>query len=370
MCPAATKCWASSRWLRPEPPPVVDETNSTRTVTNLEGETGSGVRPETLPLPPLCALRGPVRSALVADAGERARAATSVVASTIAGAAARLRPGAASRAPWERSVLDDVAMRRPWNLVVKAARVRARTRLQFRPLDEGVTVLVVSWNTREVLADVLQAIRCLSPSDTRVLVVDNASTDGSREMLRAWSGVETMLLPANVGHGVALDLGVCRVRTRVTVTLDSDAIPLRDDWLTPVVDPIRSGRAVLAGSRSRREFVHPMYLAADTEAFVQRALSFQVHVEPGLDPSEVRWGVNAWDTAELMSRGLAPDEVVLIDRTENAAEGLPGMTAGGVVYHHGGMSRSADGGLTAEAVAGWRAACTALGIALDDVEHR
>lgn len=286
----------------------------------------------------------------------------------MADAAARLRPGAASRPPWERSVLDDVATRRPWNLVVKAARIRARTRLRFRSLDDGVTVLIVSWNTREVLADVLRAIRRSSPSDIRILVVDNASTDGSREVLRTWSGIETMLLPANVGHGVALDLGLCRVRTRVTVTLDSDAIPLRSQWLTPAVDPVRSGRAVLAGVRSRRGFAHPMYLAVDTEAFVRQGLSFQVHVQPDLEPSEVRWGENAWDTAELMTPRLAPHEVVLIDRTENAADGLPGMTAGGVVYHHGGMSRATDGGLTAEAVAGWRAACQALGVELGEID--
>lgn len=315
-------------------------------------------------MPTAALLVRPIRSPLVADAVERVRVATRALASTFADITLRIRPGATSRPPWERSLLDDIAARRPWNVVVKAARVRARIRLRLRPLDDGVTVLIVSWNTREVLADVLRTIQRLSPPGTRVLVVDNASTDGSREMLRSWSGIETLLLPANAGHGVALDLGLCVARTRVTVTLDSDAIPLRTDWLAPAVDPVRSRRAVLAGSRSRRGFAHPMYLAVDTEAFLRRGLSFQVHAEPAVDPAQVRWGENAWDTAELMTSRVDPHEVVLIDRTENAAEGLPGMTAGGVVYHHGGMSRAAGGGLTAEAVAGWRAGCQALGVDL------
>ena len=41
------------------------------------------------------------------------------------------------------------------------------------------------------------------------------------------------------------------------------------------------------------------------------------------------------------------------------------MTAGGVVYHHGGVSRATDGAVTAEALEGWRTACRALGV---DVE--
>jgi hypothetical protein len=278
--------------------------------------------------------------------------------------ASRLRPDAAARPPWERSVLDDIAMRRPWNIAVKVARARARLRLRVRGLEQGVTVVIVSWNTRDVLADVLRAVRQLSPADTRILVVDNASTDGTRAMLEGWPGIRTMRLPGNAGHGVALDLALCSVRTRVAVTLDSDAIPLQTGWLAPAVGPIRSGSAVLAGLRARRDFVHPVYLAIDTAAFLRRRLSFQVHVQPGVRGDAVQWGKNAWDTAELLTPRLARDEVVLIDRTDNPAPDLPGMTTGGVVYHHGGMSRASDGGLTEGSLEGWRSACRALGIEL------
>lgn len=279
--------------------------------------------------------------------------------------ASRLRPGAAARPPWERSVLDDIAMRRPWNLAVKAARLRARLRLRLRGLDEGVTVVIVSWNTRDVLEDVLHAVHHLSPPDTRILVVDNASTDGTRAMLDGWPGIRTILLPGNAGHGVALDLALCSVRTSVAVTLDSDAIPLGAGWLAPAVEPVRSGGAVLAGLRARRGFVHPVYLAVDTAAFVRRRLSFQVHVQPGVRGDAVQWGENAWDTAELLTPRLAQDEVVLIDRTDNPAPDLPGMTTGGVVYHHGGMSRASDGGITEASLEGWRSACRTLGVELE-----
>ena len=171
-----------------------------------------------------------------------------------------------------------------------------------------------------------------------------------------------MLLPSNAGHGVALDLAVCTTRTTVAVTLDSDAIPLTEGWLDQIVEPVVSRRAVLAGQRSSRDFVHPIYSAVDTAEFVRRKLSFQVHRLPGLGSVDERWGVNAWDTAELMTPRLAPDEVVFVERTENAAPDLPGMTAGGVVYHHGGVSRASDGAVTTEALEGWRSACRSLGV--------
>jgi glycosyltransferase involved in cell wall biosynthesis len=256
-------------------------------------------------------------------------------------------------------VLDDIAMRRPWNLRVKRARLIGRTRL--RRLKDGVTVIIVNWNTRDITADVLRAVQRLSPSDVRVLVVDNGSTDGSAATFREWPGISLMELSSNAGHGVALDLAVCATRTKVAVTLDSDAIPLAEGWLDLAVGPVASGRAVLAGLRSSRDFVHPVYSAVDTASFVRRKLSFQVHRTPDASGQE-RWGENAWDTAELMTLRLAPDEVVFVERTENVAPDLPGMTTGGVVYHHGGVSRAVDGEVAAEAMEGWRAACRSLGV--------
>ena len=259
--------------------------------------------------------------------GSRLKRASATIGHTVADLAGRLRPGAAGRPPWDRSVLDDIAMRRPWNLRIKRARWAARTRL--RRLDDGVTVIIVNWNTKDITADVVKAVRLFSPDDVRVLVVDNGSSDGSAEMFRTWPGIDTMLLHSNAGHGAALDLAVCSTRTKVAVTLDSDAIPLATGWLDQIVEPVCSGRAVLAGQQSSRGFVHPIYAAVDTAAFVRRGLSFQVHR-------------------------------------------LPGMTAGGVVYHHGGVSRATDGAVTLEALAGWRAAWRSLGVDLDVVQpaHR
>jgi len=276
----------------------------------------------------------------------------------LARAAARIRPDAAKKPAWERSVFEDVAARRPWNIAVKAARRVALWRLGS--LQGGVTVIIVNWNTCDVTADVIRAVQELSPPDTRILVVDNGSTDGSRELLRSWPGIRTIQLRSNAGHGVALDLALCATRTEVAVTLDSDAIPLTRDWLEAAVSPIREGRAVLAGLRSSRNFVHPVYSAVNTAEFIRRRLSFQAFVRPGVVSSTARWGENAWDTAELMTRRLFPNEVFFVDRTENLVPGLPGMTTGNVVYHHGGVSRTASGAVDNSALAGWREAYSRL----------
>ena len=265
-------------------------------------------------------------------------------------------------------MLDDLAMRRPWNLRVKAERLFALRRVN--QLQDGVTVVIVNWNTMDVTADVVRAVQRFSPPATRILVVDNGSTDGSRELFQGWAGIDRLLLPGNAGHGVALDIALCRVRTRIAVTLDSDAIPLREGWLDQAVKPVRDGRAVLAGLRSSRDFVHPVLSAVDTEVFLRRNYSFQTFVPPGVTSESARWGENCWDTAELLTPRIDPARVVFVDPTPNAVPGLPGMTTGGVVYHHGGVSRGATGTSDPLAVQEWRGAWARLHAAVADETSR
>ena len=80
----------------------------------------------------------------------------------------------------------------------------------------------------------LDAIRAMSPRDTEIVVVDNGSSDGSIDFLRSRRDVRVMALPSNLGHGVALDLGVARVRTEYLAVLDVDAFPISDRWLPRV----------------------------------------------------------------------------------------------------------------------------------------
>lgn len=252
-------------------------------------------------------------------------------------------------------------MTRPWNILVKALRLRARVRRGA--LEPGVTVIVVNWNTVEITSDVLRAVQRLSPAGTRVLLVDNGSTDGSRARFEHWPGIDTILLPSNASHGAALDMGVLSVRTTVAVTLDSDAIPLRSGWLEPAVGPLRSGDALLAGVRSSRDFVHPVYLAIDTATFVRRGLSFQIYKTRRAEGEPEEWGRNAWDTAELLIGHFEPAEVRFVEGRPNPVPGLRGGSVEDVVYHHGGVTLKNQGGVPDGVLTEWRDACRALGVA-------
>src|SRR5436190_21049669 len=76
------------------------------------------------------------------------------------------------------------------------------------PLRPVVAVAVVSWNTREFLAQCLRSLRHdVQRGLAEVHVIDNASSDGSAAMVRAeFPWVRLIESPANIGFGRAVNL--------------------------------------------------------------------------------------------------------------------------------------------------------------------
>jgi GT2 family glycosyltransferase len=74
---------------------------------------------------------------------------------------------------------------------------------------EQVGFVIVSWNTRELLARCLESLRASAEAGrAEVVVVDNASEDGSAELVRERFGWATLLArERNLGFGPAVNLG-------------------------------------------------------------------------------------------------------------------------------------------------------------------
>lgn len=253
--------------------------------------------------------------------------------------ALRLRGSAVYTPPWCASLLDDIALNRPWNLALRvlravvAVRLRLPGRLGIRP---GVTVVIVNWNGRSLIPDVLAAVEKYSSKRPEVIVVDNASTDGSRPWLRSQRPrLRPILLPRNIYHGAGMDLGFLLSRTEYVVALDVDAFPIRCGWLEALQAPLRAG-ATVSGAQALRDYVHPCCLMMRLDRFVASRHTFQPHVG---DWKPERLGGEEWDTGESISRREGDDRLALLPRTHARGPGHLGSVFGDVVFHCGASVR-------------------------------
>ena len=91
--------------------------------------------------------------------------------------------------------------------------------------NPDLTILIVNWNTRERTKACIESIRrcCKVPGEVQVIVVDNASDDGSAAAFReAWDDVEVITNSENLGFGRANNTGLKRARGGIVLFLNSD----------------------------------------------------------------------------------------------------------------------------------------------------
>ena len=131
-----------------------------------------------------------------------------------------------------------------------------------RETTPDVSVVVVSFNTRDLLRDCLQTLaREAGGVSYETIVVDNASKDGSADMVAAeFPEAKLIRSPINLGFAAANNRGFAVARGRHVVLLNSDAF-LRPGALSASTSPSinRAMRRVMARPRP----VPPCWRATD-----------------------------------------------------------------------------------------------------------
>lgn len=122
-----------------------------------------------------------------------------------------------------------------------------------------VSVVVPTYNRCDLLADTLQALvdQEMPPGSYEVLVVDNASTDGTTGLLLnlaktspvAFIGIRSK---RNRGPAVSRNVGVLNARGRIVAFTDSDCVPTRG-WLKSLVGAFSEDVGAVQG----RTVAHP-----------------------------------------------------------------------------------------------------------------
>ena len=92
-----------------------------------------------------------------------------------------------------------------------------------------IVAVVVTWNRRDLLRESLDAVAAQSLPPVRTVVVDNASDDGTAELLATeYADLEVLRLEANIGGAGGFAAGIERA-----LTFEPDLVWLLDDDTVP-----------------------------------------------------------------------------------------------------------------------------------------
>ena len=90
--------------------------------------------------------------------------------------------------------------------------------------DLAVDVVIDNYNYGAFLGEAIESACRQTHENVHVVVVDDGSTDDSREVLRGYADEVTVVLKENGGQASALNAGMERCRGDVVIFLDADDV--------------------------------------------------------------------------------------------------------------------------------------------------
>ena len=204
-----------------------------------------------------------------------------------------------------------------------------------------LSVLIPAYNEARTIDEILRLVARV-PIEKEILVVDDGSVDGTRDILKGWDGrdgVRVLLHPRNLGKGRAVRTALEEARGEILVIQDAD-LEYDPTEYAVLLKPIEAGRAdVVYGSRffgsSERRvqfFWHTVgnqLLTLISNVFTNLNLTdmatcykaFHRRVVPTLDLESKRFGVDAEFTVKVARAGFRIFEVPISYFGRSQAEG-------------------------------------------------
>lgn len=110
----------------------------------------------------------------------------------------------------------------------------------------SVAIVILNWNGKDYLNKFLPFLLASTYSNARVIVADNASTDGSVDFIQQhFPGVEIINHPFNKGFAKGYNKALQKIESDYYVLLNSD-VEVTPGWIEPVIALMETDKKIAA----------------------------------------------------------------------------------------------------------------------------
>ena len=118
-----------------------------------------------------------------------------------------------------------------------------------------LSILIAAYNEKNTIEEIIRRVKAvdLGPMNKEIIVIDDGSTDGTREIIKTTPGIKYFFHEKNMGKGAAMKTGIKNANGDIMVIQDADLEYDPQDY--PVMlKPILEGKTdMVLGIRDTRE---------------------------------------------------------------------------------------------------------------------
>ncbi len=212
-----------------------------------------------------------------------------------------------------------------------------------------VSIIILNWNEKEYLRKCLDSVLKTDYPNFEVIVVDNASVDGSKEMVKKeYSKVILIENKKNLGFCVGNNIGIKKARGDIIILLNNDTI-VDKNWLKEIVKKANNTEVGIIGCK----LYFPNSKTIQTVGFREAILDYWESIGAGQtdngqfkEVEEVDWvsGAALAIKREVIERiGLLDPEFYAFGEDRDLCyrarkAGYKVVTSNAIVYHYGSLS--------------------------------
>lgn len=99
----------------------------------------------------------------------------------------------------------------------------------------SVSIIIPMYNSKNTLRDCLNSVKKVKwPGKLEIVVVDDLSNDGSKDILKEFRGIKVITHKKNMGKAIALNTAFKKASSKYVVCIDSDSYPEEDILLKTI----------------------------------------------------------------------------------------------------------------------------------------
>ena len=139
----------------------------------------------------------------------------------------------------------------------------------------SVSVIIVNWNSGNLLKVCLHHLRKQSIAPRQVFVVDNASTDESEKIAESTAWVTLMKMPDNIGFAAGNNRALIECNTEFVALLNPDAFP-EPDWIEQLLKATKKYPDIAAFGSQQLQYEDPKILDGTGDCYHLSGLFWRI----------------------------------------------------------------------------------------------